>query len=192
MQSTTVSNRIHPLVAGAAASVILVSLVGTAAITGILPSSHSSTQAAPLTASTLPAATLAPAPQAAPHLAQTAEAPAKAPVKEIVHHKTIVHHKYVEHRAAPKRVSHAAPPQQYAQAPIVQQPTYQQPVYNAPVAQAPAPTQHSVVGIATGAVVGGLIGNQIGGGNGKKLATVAGVIGGGYLGNEIGKRMQQD
>jgi uncharacterized protein YcfJ len=34
-------------------------------------------------------------------------------------------------------------------------------------------------------VVGGLLGNQVGGGNGKKLATVAGVIGGGLLGNQI-------
>jgi uncharacterized protein YcfJ len=37
-------------------------------------------------------------------------------------------------------------------------------------------------------VLGGLIGNQIGGGNGKKLATLAGVIGGGMLGNEIANR----
>lgn len=191
MQATTVSNRIHPLMAAAAGSVILVSLVGVAAITGILPSSHSSTQPAPVAAAaTLPASASTLTPQVAAPVAQIAEAPAKVPVKEVVHHKTVVHHKYVEHRAAPKKVSHAEP-QQYAQAPVAQ-PTYQQPVYNAPVAQAPAPAQPSVVGIATGAVVGGLIGNQIGGGNGKKLATVAGVIGGGYLGNEIGKRMQQD
>jgi uncharacterized protein YcfJ len=42
-------------------------------------------------------------------------------------------------------------------------------------------------GIATGAVVGGLLGNQVGGGNGRKLATVAGAVGGGYAGNEIEK-----
>jgi uncharacterized protein YcfJ len=41
------------------------------------------------------------------------------------------------------------------------------------------------VAIGTGAVVGGLLGNQVGGGNGKKLATIAGVIGGGMLGNQI-------
>jgi uncharacterized protein YcfJ len=39
--------------------------------------------------------------------------------------------------------------------------------------------------MGTGAVIGGLIGNQVGGGNGKKLATVAGIIGGGYLGNQM-------
>jgi uncharacterized protein YcfJ len=36
-----------------------------------------------------------------------------------------------------------------------------------------------------------LIGNQVGGGNGRKLATIAGAIGGGYVGNEIAKRNQQ-
>lgn len=44
------------------------------------------------------------------------------------------------------------------------------------------------IGIATGAVVGGLLGNQIGGGNGRTLATVAGAVGGGYAGNVIEKR----
>src|SRR4051794_11491967 len=46
----TTTNRIHPLMAAAAASVIIVSLVGTAAITGVLPSSHSAPEAAFVTA----------------------------------------------------------------------------------------------------------------------------------------------
>ena len=46
----------------------------------------------------------------------------------------------------------------------------------------------SGLGIATGAVVGGLLGNHVGGGNGRSLATVAGAVGGGYAGNEIEKR----
>ena len=46
----------------------------------------------------------------------------------------------------------------------------------------------SGLGIAAGAVVGGLLGNQVGGGNGRSLATVAGAVGGGYAGNEIEKR----
>jgi outer membrane lipoprotein SlyB len=43
----------------------------------------------------------------------------------------------------------------------------------------------SGLGIAGGALVGGLLGNRVGGGNGRKLATVAGAVGGGYAGNEI-------
>ena len=46
----------------------------------------------------------------------------------------------------------------------------------------------SGVGVVGGAVIGGLIGNQIGGGNGKKIATVGGAVAGGYAGNEIEKR----
>ncbi len=39
--------------------------------------------------------------------------------------------------------------------------------------------------------MGGLIGNQVGGGNGRKVATIVGAIGGGYVGNEIAKHNQQ-
>ncbi|MFN3861602.1 MAG: glycine zipper 2TM domain-containing protein [Roseateles sp.] len=50
--------------------------------------------------------------------------------------------------------------------------------------------QASGVGAVGGAVVGGLLGNMVGGGNGKKLATVAGAVGGGYAGNEIEKNQK--
>jgi uncharacterized protein YcfJ len=43
-------------------------------------------------------------------------------------------------------------------------------------------------GAIVGVVVGGLLGNQVGGGNGKKLATLAGAVGGGYAGREIDSR----
>ncbi len=43
-------------------------------------------------------------------------------------------------------------------------------------------------GAILGVVVGGLIGNQVGGGDGKKLATVAGAVGGGFAGREIDER----
>lgn len=45
--------------------------------------------------------------------------------------------------------------------------------------------QGSGMGAAAGAVVGGLAGSQIGGGNGKTLATVAGLVGGAVVGNNI-------
>ena len=40
-------------------------------------------------------------------------------------------------------------------------------------------------GVVTGAVVGGLLGNQVGGGSGKKVATVAGAAGGAYAGKKV-------
>jgi len=50
---------------------------------------------------------------------------------------------------------------------------------------APPKDEHRIVGTAIGAVAGGLLGNQVGGGRGKTLATVAGAVGGGYAGNRI-------
>jgi outer membrane lipoprotein SlyB len=44
------------------------------------------------------------------------------------------------------------------------------------------------LGVVGGAVVGGLVGSQIGGGNGKNVATVLGAVGGGVAGNEVEKR----
>jgi outer membrane lipoprotein SlyB len=48
----------------------------------------------------------------------------------------------------------------------------------------------SGVGAAGGAVLGGLLGNQVGGGNGKKLATVAGAVGGAVVGNQVEGNMK--
>ncbi|KPB77035.1 glycine zipper 2TM domain-containing protein [Pseudomonas cannabina] len=57
--------------------------------------------------------------------------------------------------------------------------------------QAPVKDQHQIVGSVIGAVAGGLLGNQIGGGNGKKIATFAGAVGGGYAGNKVQEGMQE-
>ncbi|KQQ86905.1 hypothetical protein [Massilia sp. Leaf139] len=215
MNTTAATTRMHPLMATAAVSVIIVSLTGAAAITGMLPSSRSApepqavmapTAAAPLAPTQLQAAMqtqaqygtqLAAAPvQAAPMVVsaapgtttyvQTANTPAApvvivkqepapvvkqapAPKPRVV--ERVVERRVVEHRPAPQPVRY-------------EEPTYRQ-------APAPAPAQPNYVGIGTGAVIGGLIGNQVGGGNGKKLATLAGIIGGGYLGNEVAKRAGQ-
>jgi uncharacterized protein YcfJ len=148
------STHLHPLMAGAAVSIMLVSLLGAAAIAGILPNSHGTV-----------AGTAQFAAQSVP-LPQVAAAPAV--VREVVTYKTVVHHRYVQHQAAPARqISHA--------------PAYQPP---APVAR------NNPVGIGVGAIVGGLIGSQVGGGNGRTLATIAGAVGGGFVGNEIAKRNQ--
>ncbi|MGJ7917684.1 hypothetical protein ACI48D_19670 [Massilia sp. LXY-6] len=208
----TTTNRIHPLMAAAAASVVIVSLVGAAAITGILPSSNSapSPQAAALMTSQngyAPAYAGAPAPAAAPvnayvqpmqgqpvgyaqpvqgqpvayaqpvqgayaqpaaMYAQSAPAAAPAPAPVVIKETVI--------KEVPAK--HTAPHQR-----TVVHHTYARDEYYAP-APRPAP-QPNYVGIGTGAVIGGLIGNQVGGGNGKKLATVAGIIGGGMLGNQM-------
>lgn len=64
-------------------------------------------------------------------------------------------------------------------------------VSQAPSSQgAPSRDPHRVVGTAAGAIVGGLLGNQIGGGSGKKIATLAGAVGGGFAGREIQGRVE--
>lgn len=54
----------------------------------------------------------------------------------------------------------------------------------------PPKDQHQIAGTAIGAVVGGVLGNQVGGGKGKTLATVAGAVGGGYAGKKIEQSRQ--
>ena len=197
MEMEQTAKRIHPLVAGAAASVMLVSLVGVAAITGLLPTSHGTVAensrivAHPVASAPAPAPAFAVAPTSVqqagtttaqaqqfmlvPVQAQQQQAPAPEVAREIVKHKTIVHHQYVQ-PAAPVR--HA----QYAQP---EPATYNAP---APVYQQTRANSVSPLGMGVGAVVGGLVGSRVGGGNGKTLATIAGAVGGGYLGNEVAKR----
>ena len=54
----------------------------------------------------------------------------------------------------------------------------------------PVKDHDRVAGTAIGAVAGGLIGHQMGGGNGKTLFTVGGAVAGGYAGNQIQKHHQ--
>ena len=171
MEMNQPSNRIHPLMAGAAVSVILVSLLGMAAITGVLPNSHAT--AAETARMTAQAATVAPVP--AP--VQQVGTPPPAVRYEGAERRPVVPHHHVRQAQAQTGTG-----QQYSQAPAYQQPA---PSYPQP---APPVAQNSPIGIGVGAVVGGLLGNQIGGGNGKTLATIAGAVGGGYIGNEIAKR----
>lgn len=49
-----------------------------------------------------------------------------------------------------------------------------------------------IAGTATGAVIGGLLGHQVGGGKGKKLATVGGAVAGGAAGRTIQGNRQID
>ena len=180
----TATKRIHPLMAAAAVSVIIACAAGTAAITGILPTSHGAT-APQADAAAYPAlatqgaypavqpgqsgaqpyapavASAAPAPASAMYVQPAPAVQQSAPVRH-----TTTHH-VVHHRTEVAR--------------------YDEPRYEQRQAE-PAPRQPNYVAMGTGAVIGGLVGNQVGSGNGRKLATVAGIIGGGFLGNEIANR----
>ncbi len=176
------SGRIHPLMAAAAVSVMLVSLIGVAAITGIIPTSKAdhgvvATATQPPTTLMAPGA-VQPLPNQSTLLAQ-GNSNEQAPV----------HHTVPHHRPAPNYSQSNGNQQsnanynQQAAADVCSNCGRVESVQAIQTAAKP-----SGLGIGVGAVLGGLLGNQVGGGNGRTLATVAGAVGGGYAGNEVEKR----
>ncbi|MGM3275898.1 glycine zipper 2TM domain-containing protein [Ralstonia sp. 24A2] len=178
------SRRMHPLVATAAVAVIIASLTAVAAITGVLPISKATqgstdpnvaAQSSTAPAASAPLALAAPGQttqpnQAAPYPAQGAyptqnTMPPQAPARQP---------SYAE------RAPSANP--SYAQT----QPRQSVSPYTGRVTSiTPITTQGKETGLGMigGAVVGGLLGNQVGRGNGRTLATVGGALAGGYGGH---------
>ena len=193
INNTENTKRIHPLMAGAACSVILVSLLGAAAITGLLPSSRGNVAATP---SVDTAASLANQNLAFP-AAKTGQADAGYNIAAQTGNLGQPQQNMQPLQQVQQQI---AQPVQQAAPKYVQASTYHQPAhatrtrYEEPARayhREPQVAQNSPVGIGVGAVIGGLLGNQVGNGNGRTLATIAGVVGGGYLGNEVAKRNQQ-
>ena len=56
----------------------------------------------------------------------------------------------------------------------------------------PVKDENRIAGTALGALLGGVLGNQVGGGHGKTLATVAAAAAGGYAGNKTQQQMQEN
>ena len=179
MKIKNMSGRIHPLMAGAAVSVMLVSLVGVAAITGILPTSKAD-QASVQTQPQVQTALMAPA-QVQPNQPTQIVGGTQVMNNQLPapSHKTAVHHTQQHHTRAASTTN----VQQQVAADVCASCGRVESVNAVQSAAAP-----SGVGVGVGAVIGGLLGNQVGKGNGRTLATVAGAVGGGYAGNEVEKR----
>jgi uncharacterized protein YcfJ len=92
----------------------------------------------------------------------------------------------VTQKAEPQRLARSEPPAREVQQPALCQNCARVTDVHTETRRGKA----SGVGAVGGAVVGGLLGNMVGGGNGKKIATVAGAVGGGYAGNEIEKNQK--
>lgn len=58
------------------------------------------------------------------------------------------------------------------------------------VHKVPHKDKHRIAGTAIGAVAGGLLGHQVGGGKGKTLATAGGAVAGGVIGNKVQEHHQ--
>jgi outer membrane lipoprotein SlyB len=211
MENKNTSNRIHPLVAGAAVSVMVVSLAGVAAITGLLPNSHSGNS--PVATDTPAATSSTTATTSATPVAGSigAAATAASPAALIEPKTPAVTAAVTEPKSVATDAPSAPAPKHHSQATRTAKATHAQtrpaPNYAAsePVTVAQAPicsncgrveavqavqqqAKPSGLGVAAGAVLGGILGNQVGNGNGRTLATVAGAVGGGYAGNEVEKR----
>ena len=201
----------HPLMLLAALAVVLFCLIGSAAIMGWIPSSIggntnrqlNETERAALAANMSPSGAAVPVAPAA-GLAQLAPAPGNQ-----AHLQT----NYAPAPAYPaQQVAQGygpAPQQAYAPEPEVERAPVRTVVKSKPVQVAAAEpkwcgncgniesvraikqrAQGSGLGAAGGAVLGGLLGNQIGGGHGRQLATVAGAVGGAVVGNQVEGNMK--
>ncbi len=156
--------KLNPLIMLAAISVTLFSLLGIAALTGVLPTSFSKNAETALEAE---------APKAAPEKAK-AQSASSTPAK-------------------PR--SKAEAPARTASAPAPEPSRTAAAVCNncgviAEVRAIKQAGEGSGLGAVAGGVVGGLLGNQVGGGSGKKIATVAGAAGGAYAGHQVEKNMK--
>ncbi|WP_310633564.1 glycine zipper 2TM domain-containing protein [Paraburkholderia sp.] len=189
---TSGKRRLHPLVATAAAAVIVASLAATAAITGVFPKASSTAEqnaqsqtgqttlmaTPPATQdSTLPAngaqyaqqngaqANTPAEPQPAPAIAQQQPA-APAP-------------QYAQQQ--PQQAAQEAPPQQAACAScgVVQS-----------IAASKQEGHGTGIGAVGGAVAGGVVGNQFGSGGGRTAMTLLGALGGGLAGNSVEKHLR--
>jgi outer membrane lipoprotein SlyB len=168
---------IHPLIAAAAVAVIVVSGVGAAALTGILPSSKA--VPAPMTATVL----IDTQPSDAlnglkPNVQPQQQAPSAAPARPVTQHR---------HAAPPPRdyasnESNRAPAgPEFAAAPAVDPYAGQVVLIN--TVRTAEPT--TGLGALGGAVLGGLAGTQVGNGRGRTAATIVGALGGGLAGNTV-------
>jgi outer membrane lipoprotein SlyB len=192
----------HPLMLLAAVAVVLFCLVGTAAIMGWLPASVGSNAAnrqlndadrmalaAGMQPTAAPAAPVAPPAQAlAP---QYAAPPAASPAQPYAPQAVA---------PAPPRMAEPAPaapstperahrhrPAQLASA----GPNWCANCGNIESVRTITTRAHgSGLGAAGGAVLGGLLGNQVGSGSGRQLATVAGAVGGAVVGNQVEGNMK--
>jgi len=154
-------NRVSPIIAIAAVSVIIFSAVGVGVMTGIIPSSFSKG------ADPLPPTERAASPaQPQPATPMAANAPVAEPTGR-----------------EPARTAATEAPQP---TPGICADCGKVTTINVVEQQG----EGTGLGAVAGGVIGGVIGNQIGHGTGRKIATVAGAAGGAYAGHQAEKQIR--
>ena len=210
MSTTPSRTALHPMLWVAAASVTALSLAGVAKLTGLLPESGS---AAPQTSAVTGAA--APEPVAPTRLATAepaepaAPAAAPAPALKAEHHEPAPAVKHTPARpkpaAAPAVAKGNPPPADAVPAPRDAQPPTDHTARRVADAPPAAPVcrdcgvienieaiqqkgEGSGLGAVGGAILGGVLGHQVGEGSGKQIARIGGAVLGGFAGNEAERR----
>lgn len=181
----------HPLVAVAAVSVILFSLVGMGAITGLIPTSHSQSAAtSPVSAAEPPAR-----PVESIRAAEAADKPAPSAPKP-------ARNKVAAKRTAPAAPMHVAmvdaplpaaqiPPPQPATMVLPPKPPCRECGVIETVREIEIKGAATGSGAAIGGIAGGLLGRQTGNGRGRDVMTVLGAIGGAVAGHEVEKNVNK-
>ncbi|WP_087722955.1 glycine zipper 2TM domain-containing protein [Pandoraea sp. PE-S2T-3] len=185
--------RMHPLIAAAAGSIVVVSLLGVAAITGVLPSAKSTNGPAPTSdASNSPNSQYALTPPQSP--AQSATASQQAQQAQAAQQAQQAQQAQYAQQQAPQRAPAQQPSYAQQSAPPAQQQAAACSSCGTVQSVQPIRTQGHATGLGAvgGAVAGGLIGNQFGAGNGRTAMTVVGALGGGLAGNEVEKNVRSD
>ena len=197
----------------AAVSVIALSFAGIGAITGYLPVKKADISL-PVAAVTTPAVPAVPAPAAtvaaapAPVAAPLAERPAKPRVAKVAPRRTeeptataspVSSHPVAVSASGSNQAPYPAYPQSHdgvqAYPKVAQAPIPSRSICNScgtveSIRTVEKPGEGSGVGIAGGALGGGILGRQFGNGRGRDVLTVLGAIGGGIAGNQIEKSVR--
>ncbi|CAJ0800995.1 hypothetical protein LMG7141_03902 [Ralstonia condita] len=173
------SRRMHPLMTTAAVAVIIASLTAVAAITGVLPTSKATQgsndpNVAAQSAAAMPGAS-APLALAAPGQTTQPNHAAPYPAQNVAPAPTRAREPYYAERAPSTSRSYAQTQPRQSASPYAGHVTSVTPITTQ--------GRETGLGMIGGAVVGGLLGNQIGRGNGRTLATVGGAVAGGYGGH---------
>lgn len=189
--------RLHPLVAAAAVSLIVVSAFGVAALTGVLPKSGASPAPHSVLAPSSAATTAAPG-------GITLEVPAAAPAPKPVAKPAVkkVAKPAVQARAPEpspelprEEIVRVLPPTVLAQAPTYSpQPVAQARCYDcgevAAVNAIEQKGEGSWIGPVAGGVGGAILGKQMGKGSGNTIMTILGAAGGAYAGHKVEQKVR--
>ncbi len=182
------TSKTSPFVIAASIAVIIASIVGIGAMTGLIPGRDAKTEAPPAASATAEPGKATGGTAMPPQSAMTAQTGATAD-------------------SAGKSTAEEKSTAKPARKPISDKPSARAAASEESPKKSQAPTcgncgtiaairtveqagEGSGLGAIAGGVVGGLLGHQVGGGTGKDIATIAGAVGGGYAGHQVEKKVK--